>query len=150
MTARWTTTKRPCVVHWVRASRDWLVIIVTKQTDLTRKLIWLSFGILFVTQALEALRGGAPWIIWLAVLLPLIIFVPGMLRDNLRSYIWLCFVLLLYFMRLVVALFENPADPVAIVGMTAVVVLFVAAMFYVRWRARELRGADAHQETLND
>ena len=27
-------------------------------------------------------------------LLPLLIFLPGMRRDNLRSYIWLCFICL--------------------------------------------------------
>ena len=114
---------------------------MSTQPATTLKVIWVSFAVLFATQALEALRGGAPWIIWVAVLLPLIVFLPGMLRDNLRSFIWLCFVLLLYFMRLVVALFERPTDPLAISGMTAVVILFVAAMLYVRWRARELRAA---------
>ncbi|PLW70067.1 DUF2069 domain-containing protein [Pseudohalioglobus lutimaris] len=85
----------------------------------------------------------APWIIWFAVLLPLVIFVPGMLRDNLRSFIWLCFVSLLYFMRLVVSLFADPDNPVSIIGMVAVVLLFCSAMMYVRWRARELRPPSA-------
>lgn len=110
---------------------------------LTLRLVWASYAILLLTQVLDAWRGGAPWIIWLAVLLPLLIFLPGMLRDNLRSFIWLCFVLLLYFMRLVVALFERPTDPLAIVGMVSVVVLFNAAMLYVRWKARALRGPGA-------
>ncbi len=66
-----------------------------------------------------------------------------MLKDNLRSYIWLCFVSLLYFMRLVLALFAQPDNALAIVGMGAVVVLFISAMMYVRWRARELRDAAA-------
>ena len=94
---------------------------------------------LLLQQVVEAWSGQAPWIIWVAVLLPLLIFVPGMLQDNLRSFIWLCFVCLLYFMRLVVSLFENPQSPVAIIGMIAVVCLFCSAMMYVRWRARELR-----------
>ncbi|RLQ21975.1 DUF2069 domain-containing protein [Seongchinamella sediminis] len=107
----------------------------------TRVLCWLSYTVLFLQQALAAWLGQAPWIIWLAVLLPLLIFLPGMLQDNLRTFIWLCFVCLLYFMRLVVDLFENPADPLAISGMIAVVLLFCSGMMYVRWRARELRQA---------
>lgn len=107
----------------------------------TRRLIWLSYTVLVLQQVLELWTRQAPWIIWLALLLPLIIFIPGMLQDKLRSYIWLCFVLLLYFMRLVLALFAEPGSPAAVVGMVAVVTLFVAAMMYVRWRSRELREA---------
>ena len=107
----------------------------------TRVLVWASFGLLFLQQLLEVWLRQAPWIIGLAVLLPLFIFVPGMLQDNLRSFIWVCFVSLLYFMRLVVSLFENPQNPLAMTGMLAVVVLFCSAMMYVRWRAQELRQA---------
>lgn len=107
----------------------------------TRTVVWISYGLLLIQQVVEVWLGNAPWVIWLAVVLPLVIFLPGMLQDQLRSYIWLCFVLLLYFMRLVVALFERPDSPTAIVGMVAVVVLFVSAMMYVRWRARELKAA---------
>ena len=109
----------------------------------TRALCWLSYVVLLLQQVAEVWLGQAPWIIWLAVLLPLLIFLPGLLQDNLRSFIWLCFVCLLYFMRLVVSLFENPADLLSIVGMVAVVLLFCSGMMYVRWRARELRQAAA-------
>ena len=108
----------------------------------SRRVTWCAWGALFLQQGLDAWVRQAPWIIWLAVLLPLLVFLPGMLRDNLRSYIWLCFVCLLYFMRLVEALFARPDDLLAACGMVAVVVLFLGAMLYVRWRARELR-ADA-------
>lgn len=109
----------------------------------TRTVVWISYAVLLCQQVAELLLDNAPWIIWLAVVLPLLIFLPGMLQDQLRSYIWLCFVLLLYFMRLVVALFETPGSPTAITGMVAVVILFIAAMMYVRWRAQELRNAAA-------
>ncbi len=114
---------------------------IERRTGLALRSVWFSYGLLITAQALEAWTRNAPWIIWLAVLLPLLIFLPGMLKDNLRSFIWLCFVLLLYFMRLVVRLFEDPTAPLAVIGMFAVVVLFIAAMLYVRWRAQELRAA---------
>jgi uncharacterized membrane protein len=76
------------------------------------------------------------------------LFVPGMARDKLRSYIWLCFVSLMYFMNLVVRLFADPTGPRGVVGMTSVVVLFIAAMLYVRWRAQSLR--QAQQATTPD
>ncbi len=114
---------------------------MTSLADKTRVVCWCSYAVLLVQQVAEVWLGQAPWIIWLAVVLPLLIFLPGLLQDNLRSFIWLCFVCLLYFMRLVVDLFENPTNVFAIVGMVAVVLLFCSGMMYVRWRARELRQA---------
>ena len=106
-------------------------------------LIWTAWGVLVAQQLADAWLHQAPWIVWLAYCLPLLIFLPGMLRDKLRSYIWLCFISLLYFTRLVVNLFAEPGSALAIVGMVAVVTLFIAAMMYVRWRAREVRAAGA-------
>lgn len=103
------------------------------------QLTWLSWSLLLLQQVADALLHPVPWIIWVGSLLPLLLFLPGMLKDNLRSYIWLCFVCLLYFIRLVVRLFAEPGDWVLITGMVAVVLLFCSAMMYVRWRARELR-----------
>ena len=62
-----------------------------------------------------------------------------MLKDNLRSFIWLCFVCLVYFLILVQRIFAQPDNPLVIAGLASVVILFIAAMLYVRWRARELR-----------
>jgi uncharacterized membrane protein len=108
-------------------------------------LVWVSWAVLLVQQVTDAWLQQVPWIIWLGKLLPLLIFLPGLLRDRLRSYIWLCFVSLLYFIALVERLFAVPGSPLAVTGMVAVVTLFVAAMMYVRWRARELRPNDSAQ-----
>ena len=101
---------------------------------------WVCYATLVAQQVLDAFLAGAPWFIWAIKLVPLLLFLPGMLRDNLRSYIWLCFVSLGYFIIFVQRLFATPDSVLVIVGMIALVVLFIAAMLYVRWRARELRG----------
>ena len=103
------------------------------------RLTWLSWLTLFLQQAADAWVYQAPWFIWTLKLLPLLIFLPGMLKDNLRSYIWLCFVCLGYFMILVQRIFAQPDSLLVVIGLVAVVILFTAAMLYVRWRARELR-----------
>ena len=113
-------------------------------------LTWASWGVLFLQEAAYLGSRAAPWVVWLGLLLPLLVFVPGMLRDKLRSYIWLCFISLLYFMRLVVALFAEPGNPLFAVGMVAVVVLFISAMMYVRVRARELRAVQGGQIATGD
>lgn len=105
-------------------------------------LVWGSWLLLLVQQFTDALLSGVPWIIWCGKLLPLLIFVPGMRKDRLRSFIWLCFMCLLYFMTLVEYLFAAPRSLLGQTGMVAVVVLFIAAMLYVRARGPELRAAN--------
>ena len=107
---------------------------------------WLAWATLFTQQVADAWLYQLPWIIWLGKLVPLLLFLPGMLRDRLRSYIWLCFVCLLYFIAQVERLFALPGNALAITGTVAVVALFIAAMLYVRWRARELRADIAAQQ----
>ncbi len=114
------------------------------------RLTWFLYFLLLAQQGLDAAYTQPPWIIWLGKLLPLLLFLPGMLRDRLRSYIWLCFVCLLYFIVLVERLFAQPGSPLLIVGMIAVVGLFVFAMMYVRWRARELKAAVAQEVESGD
>jgi uncharacterized membrane protein len=110
------------------------------------RLTWISYTALIVQQGADAWAHAAPWFIWVIKLLPLLLFLPGMRKDNLRSYIWLCFVCLGYFMLLVQRVFAQPDDVLVIGGLVAVVLLFIAAMLYVRWRARELRGQGAQNE----
>ena len=102
-------------------------------------ICWFAYGVLLVQQAADAFSHGAPWIIWLAKLFPLLLFLPGMLRDRLRSYVWLCFVSLLYFIALVERVFAQPGEAPGIIGLVSVVILFISAMLYVRWRGPELR-----------
>ena len=104
---------------------------------------WLAWTVLFLQQAADALVYGMPAIIWFGKLFPLLLFLPGMVRDRLRSFIWLCFVSLLYFIALVERVFAQPGDVASAIGLVAVVTLFCAAMMYVRWRARELRPSEA-------
>ncbi len=106
-------------------------------------LTWVAWLVLLLQQIVDAQVNGAPWIIWLAKLLPLLMFLPGMRRDHLRSFIWLCFVCLLYFISLVERNFAVPGSSLAIVGLVAVVTLFCAAMLYVRWRARDIKASQA-------
>ena len=113
-------------------------------------LTWLSWSAHLLQQMVDAWQSQAPVFIWAVKLLPLMMFLPGMLRDNLRSYIWLCFICLGYFLVLVQRVFAQPDSPLLISGLVAVVVLFIAAMLYVRWRALELRSLAAVEKNVGD
>jgi uncharacterized membrane protein len=111
----------------------------SQPSDRAHVMVWVSWLLLLGVQFVDAFLSQMPWLFWLVKIVPLLIFLPGMLRNNLRSYIWLCFVCLLYFQTMVLRLFAQPTSVLAITGMIAVVVLFTAAMLFVRWRAREAR-----------
>ena len=115
-----------------------------------RRAVWASFVVLILAQLLDSWVRQPPPTIWVLRIAPLLIFLPGPLRDNLRTYIWLCFVVLLYFLTLVLRLFNDPADPVAWVGMSCVFILFTAGMLYARWRSMELRGASEPAEVTDE
>lgn len=110
-----------------------------RRSGKAQALVWLGWAVLLLVQLIDAWTMQMPWILWLGKTIPLLIFLPGMARDNLRSYLWLCFVCLLYFLVLVERLFAQPQSLLAVTGMIAVVVLFISSMLFVRWRARELK-----------
>ncbi len=108
-----------------------------RPSDKAYVLVWLAWAVLLAIQPIDTWAHQLPWIIYLGRVIPLLIFLPGMRKDNLRSYIWLCFVSLLYFIALVERLFAEPGNVLSLLGMVAVVTLFIASMMFVRWRARE-------------
>lgn len=113
-------------------------------------LLWLVWCVYVAQQIVDVARFNAPWPVWLIRILPLVLFMPGVARDNLRAVIWLCFVLLFYFISAVELVFAQPSDPVAVVGIVAVVALFVVATLYIRFRGRELKAAAAGRQNLEE
>jgi len=107
--------------------------------------LWLSMWVLWIVlagqQVVDVARFDAPWPVWLLRVVPLLLFMPSVLRGSLRAVIWLCFVLLFYFISAVELLFAQPDDVIAVVGVSAVVGVFIAAAFYIRTRGRELKAA---------
>ncbi len=101
--------------------------------------LWLCWGVFLAQQTADLARDNAPWPLWLVRALPLLMFMPGVARDQLRSLVWLCFVILFYFVSAVELVFARPTDTLAIVGISAVVLLFVVSTLYIRVRGRELR-----------
>jgi uncharacterized membrane protein len=70
-------------------------------------------------------------------LLPLLIVLPGLLLNKLRTYIWLCFIILFYFTQAVVESFLSLGANIDLAITLLSVVLFLAAMLHVKWE-REL------------
>lgn len=106
-------------------------------------LLWCSLLALLFTQTLDAWQRSAPPVVWIFWFLPLLVLLPGLLRDRLRSVAWLSFVSLMYFIWAVLRVFAEPDSARAVIELCVVIVLFLSSMFYVRERARELRDPKA-------
>lgn len=107
--------------------------------------LWGCLLVLFAAMAVDGWSRGVPAVVWVVWYLPLVVLVPGMLRDRLRSVAWLSFVTLMYFVVDVQRLFAEPGSVRAQIELLAVIGLFMASMFYVRQRGRELRAAASVQ-----
>ena len=119
-------------------------------TKIFHLLFWLALLGFILQQVLSELRFNATPQLLVVQLLPLIIFLPGIARDNLRSFIWLSFVVLAYFVWAVLALFARPDDGLSIAGVVLLVMVFMVTALYIRYRGRELsqsrEGPPEHSE----
>ncbi len=70
---------------------------------------------------------------WLLQSIPLLIFVPGILQRRFRTYSWICFVVLIYFIHYADKLSTDPGSIINWAGIVLTVILFNGAMFTSRW-----------------
>lgn len=101
----------------------WLVLV-----------LWFGLQLLYLFKTLILPMGGRdPNVtIWLLHCLPLMLFLPGLLRGDYRIFTWLAFAILMYFAVTVEALFTPEASIYHWVALVLVVLLFTACLFYVR------------------
>ncbi|MFT7286332.1 MAG: putative membrane protein [Halieaceae bacterium] len=102
-------------------------------------LLWCTLTTLLSTQIMDSVQRAAPAVVWVLKLAPLVILLPGVWRDRLRSVIWLSFVSLMYFVLAVERLFAEPDSLRAQLELMAVILLFLSSMFYLRLRGPEQR-----------
>jgi uncharacterized membrane protein len=97
-------------------------------------LLVLSVETLTIVQLGTKARAA----LWVMCVMPLALFLPGLLRGAWKTYLWLCFVLCAYFLAVVDQLFRPARGVADWLALVLVVVSFAAAMLYARWRQREL------------
>lgn len=104
----------------------------------SRKVVFASYILLllmytYVSIIVPPMERDANYVVWLMHLLPLIIFLPGMLRSSSRTYIYLCFMLLIYFMLSVANAFLPEYGWHPWVEILLLLILFISAMMHARW-----------------
>lgn len=109
----------------------------TEKAALSRKIILiLLFLLIFYYLWLHLTTGVDPVFRTLVSIIPLLIFVPGIIYRKYKAASLLCFVLLLYFMVTVQSLFTPGNTLCESLVMANIVILFTLSMFYSRWQQR--------------
>ena len=96
--------------------------------------LW-CFGTLILIIPISALVQDLPWVFCL-LSLPLVIFTRGLIRGNTRTFIWMCFVSLLYFCIATDKVFGINAHPLDLVELIIVIFLFLSAMTHARCKQK--------------
>jgi len=104
-----------------------------RRVALAQRITWASFGVLILARLGGGVVAEAPWTLQIIGIVPLLIFIPGMLRISHRSLALLCFVTLMYFTVIVVNLSKPNHSVFDAIAVVAVSSLFVAAMLLSRW-----------------
>lgn len=73
--------------------------------------------------------------------LPLLALLPGMVQKAYRSYSWLCFLLLFYFIFAVQLVFSSIRQTSDYIFLILIICLFVSSMMTSRWLQRWQKGA---------
>ena len=88
------------------------------------------------------LRNHFYWFVWLIQTLPLLTLAPGLIGKQIRSSIWLCFILLFFFLMYIdqtnIALItHNSTRVAAYAGLVALcTLLFTTSLLFARWSAQ--------------
>ncbi len=122
-----------------------------KYTQLALKLCIASYLLLVAMITWHWMLGNNALLILGIKLVPLLIFFPGIMRKQYRTFSWLCFVMLAYFSGAVLSIFHPVQyQPTHWLQLLATVVLFLAAMMYSRWRQVEILAINQRLETTLD
>ena len=105
---------------------------VEQKITISRLAVQASFFSLLIVITINLWQKDAPGVIYFLYLLPLVILIPGIIRGEIRTLIWLGFVLLLYF-AIAVGRMSNP-EPLFldIVELALIVILFISASVTAR------------------
>lgn len=103
----------------------------------THRLVLANFCALLLYFALNTalslpeLSLAMP-VIWLLQTLPLLIFLPGLLRQRPRIYAWLSFVILLYFMHAVLLAFDPARRWLGVLEALLCISMFIVLVVFIR------------------
>lgn len=117
-----------------------LVISPDEGEKIAEKLRWgqrlflpAYISLLLLFTLLNVFGDGGGITLWLVQCVPLLIFIPGLLSQQYRTYSWICFVILAYFTWAVVNVMSPLIRWHDVVVLILTVIIFISAMMVSRW-----------------
>lgn len=117
-----------------------------RKLRIARHLNWvcyLGLLLLFLIWNLFLPGGSVKW--WILQTLPLLLVLPGLLKRRYRSYLWLCFILLLYITASIVDVMMPGRGWQHGVLLLLSFTLFISAMMTSRWQQVQSANQNATQ-----
>jgi uncharacterized membrane protein len=121
---------------------------LAQRARLARVLSVGFYAGLILLMVVESILESSIPVVWVARLLPLLLFVPGVLAGRLRTQIWLCLVCLLYFLTFVQDYFALQHSVWPRVNLLVLFGLFCSGVLYVRWQGKHSRLSVEREETI--
>lgn len=105
-------------------------------TIVTWSLLGLMLILFTYWNAIRDLSIGGIVAVWSLQSLPLLALLPGIYKKNYRSYSWLCFILLFYFIVAVERAMVSTSTWTDYIFVGLIVGLFISSMMTGRWLQR--------------
>lgn len=97
----------------------------------------LYFSLLALFLVWNIFRSqGINWVVLAIQCVPLLALLPNLLSRYYRSYSWLCFVIMLYFIVAVMGAFSSAANILDYTFVALCVVIFITSMMCSRYAQR--------------
>ncbi|SHE89181.1 Uncharacterized membrane protein [Microbulbifer donghaiensis] len=108
---------------------------IAHKLQIARRLNWVCYiGLLLLFAVWNLLLPGGSFKWWLLQTVPLLLVLPGLLKAHYRSYLWLCFILLLYITASIVDVMMPGRGWQHGVLLVLSLTLFFSAMMTSRWQ----------------
>lgn len=98
-----------------------------------RLTLYAVLGLMFLYACTNLVAQTINWTVMLVPIATLLIFIPGILLKNARSFDWLCFVILLHFTVGISNAMSPHASWADYLQTLLSVIIFIAAMMTSRW-----------------
>lgn len=103
-----------------------------KKLSWSRPLAIISYLMLVAMMVYTEWKTPVDWAVVGLKLIPLLIFIPGLIKQTFRTYSWICFVCLIYFVAIFPVAYTRSlwSDWLITVLVT---ILFISSMMTSRW-----------------
>lgn len=109
-----------------------------KKYTLSKYIILIHYCALLAifTFWLTTRASGLNFTLFFIQVIPIAVFLPGVISNHYRTYSWLCFILLFYFIKGVEGALNSTASISDVIFVFLTVIMFTTSMMASRWCQR--------------